>query len=578
MRKTTFSRIVLSLVVFNFLVLCTAWSQPIITKDKVEFITLEYQKDAIDSLSKQINLALKTSAHENLLDALWSLSNLYSRNDRPEESIEVLKLFISYAEDYNQQHRAGKAMANIGIQLYSMKRYPEAIEALKKAVAYRQDTDSKMVVSLELMYLGRCYQAIKKFEEAQDYLQEALAVEAELEHPTPQIIILEQLALLFMDQQQYPEAISFYERSVALAQQEQLTHKVVSGRLGLAEVYELTGQFNRSMEVLLKNTHNLPQLSFKLQQAYYQRLMSLGQKMGDFRSALQASQAVLSLKDSIHQAEKKLDLKEFQTLAQASEAKVVSKEKLLIEQKNKVLRWRLATGSLLSLSLILGAWAYSIWKSNKQKKLTNELKQKIFNLQMNPHFFFNALTAIQEYIYTGQSKEAVRHLGYLGQLFRKTLEFSRQETITIEEEVGFLKNYLSLQQIRYENGFQFLIDFPEELKQVHIPPMLVQPFVENSLEHGAFSKRPDSQVKIIGKAENGMISIYIEDNGQGFSSLNITPQVEKNKKSLATLITKERLSHLFGKQAALRIESIQDQGTLVHLQIPLNKLAFGTGS
>ena len=115
-----------------------------------------------------------------------------------------------------------------------------------------------------------------------------------------------------------------------------------------------------------------------------------------------------------------------------------------------------------------------------------ELEQKALRLQMNPHFIFNALNSIQSLIGTGKEKEARYYLAKFSRLMRQILDNSRKTSITLQEEIQTLENYLLVEQFCSNNRFLYEINCEPELETdfIQIPPMLIQPFVENAIKHG----------------------------------------------------------------------------------------------
>jgi len=178
------------------------------------------------------------------------------------------------------------------------------------------------------------------------------------------------------------------------------------------------------------------------------------------------------------------------------------------------------------------------------------LQLKALRAQMNPHFIFNALNSIQEFITNQKATEAATHLAHFARLMRQSLDYSEREAITLEEEIDFLNNYLTLNQaLRYSEPFSFELHVDEELEEdlITLPAMLVQPYVENALEHGIrLVKQGHIQVLFSSPEEDeDTLLITIQDNGVGRQKA--AEQVKSRKsdhKSMGTDITKHRLELL----------------------------------
>jgi len=199
--------------------------------------------------------------------------------------------------------------------------------------------------------------------------------------------------------------------------------------------------------------------------------------------------------------------------------------------------------------------------------------------QMNPHFVYNALNSIQNYIYKGDKENANFYLTRFSKLMRNSLEMSKLELITIEEEVKFIKNYLQLEQMRFEEKFDYSINIDDTVNpRDKVPPLLVQPLVENCIKHAFKNIDYKGFIQIDFHRYSDHLSILIIDNGLGMQKeISSKP---KSHRSISTTIIKERLNILNAtkpdKQADLIIESTKkkdkfkaNKGTIAKLILPI---------
>ena len=196
---------------------------------------------------------------------------------------------------------------------------------------------------------------------------------------------------------------------------------------------------------------------------------------------------------------------------------------------------------------------------NSQRNL--ELEQKLLRSQMNPHFIFNSLTSIQNYIYKEKPELAASYLGKFAKLMRLILENSRQEYIPFSKEIETLQLYLELQKVRFADKFDFqiVIDPLIDQDEVSIPPMFAQPFIENSLEHGIVHKSEQGQIKISFSLQDDYILFEVEDNGIGRAkAAQINKALKTGHHSYATTITEERLALIHEKSSLKEMVSIVD--------------------
>jgi len=247
-------------------------------------------------------------------------------------------------------------------------------------------------------------------------------------------------------------------------------------------------------------------------------------------------------------------------------------------------RWWFILLVLLSLIAVIILAVLNRAKDLIKEKKTRELEHRFLRSQMNPHFIFNSLGAIQSYIFKNKPLDAGKYLSNFSELIRLILDNSRHEKIPLEKEIITLKHYLELQKLRFPDKLDFHFEIDENLntESIKIPPMMLQPFIENSIEHGFKKAKSVGMITIRIHKENNFIVMETEDNGIGI----IASEKEKNTKrepefhSLATKITRERIHNLNKrKKEKIKLDIIDLstlkqalKGTRVSIRIPLNHL------
>ncbi|WP_347173223.1 sensor histidine kinase [Polaribacter uvawellassae] len=215
------------------------------------------------------------------------------------------------------------------------------------------------------------------------------------------------------------------------------------------------------------------------------------------------------------------------------------------------------------------------------EKQINELKLTSLLSQMNPHFIFNALNSIKLYIINNESKNAAHYLNKFSKLIRKILEASTAKEVTLQEELETMDLYMTIENIRFSNEIDFQISINENinLKNIKVPPLILQPFLENAIWHGLSSKKDDKKIMLsIHKIDVGHIQITIKDNGIGrTASAKIKSDKSINRKSIGIQLTEDRLSNfvknLKHKYSIIYEDLVQNNkaiGTNVVLKIPLS--------
>lgn len=207
----------------------------------------------------------------------------------------------------------------------------------------------------------------------------------------------------------------------------------------------------------------------------------------------------------------------------------------------------------------------------------SESELKALKAQMNPHFIFNALNSIQELFFLGDKRLANEHLGKFSDLTRKILSTSSKKNISLEEETEMLDKYLSLESMRFVDHFEFHIQFHFDetlIDEVMLPPMLIQPYVENAIKHGLMHITSSRMLKIdfyLDEKES-ILSCEIEDNGIGRKkSSEINAAKYKGHESFSTSANAKRLALLnHSAQHKIGVEYVDlEPGTRVIIFIPV---------
>ena len=249
----------------------------------------------------------------------------------------------------------------------------------------------------------------------------------------------------------------------------------------------------------------------------------------------------------------------------------------------------------LILASVFGLiWLYFRWRLQQKeaqriaevdkilidKKITN-LRLENLRSQMNPHFIFNALNSIQDYIISNEKELASSYLVKFSRLIRMYLDYSQQNEITLEEELNALKLYLELEKVRFEDELEYTISVDNQLKtkQIKVPSLFIQPYVENALKHGLLHKLNDRKLQIEAKIiQQNKLEITVEDNGIGRAQSEKLKRPNQQHKPFATKANEERV-HLYKnklkRDIAITTNDLYDEndvaaGTKVVITMPIH--------
>lgn len=238
-------------------------------------------------------------------------------------------------------------------------------------------------------------------------------------------------------------------------------------------------------------------------------------------------------------------------------------------------------GLTLTIILIIASIIVIVYLRFRNIKFDRDrvvTEQQLLRSQMTPHFIFNSLSVIQGMVLNQEENKASIYLSKFSKLMRLILENSRNKTVSLDNELQTLNYYLELQNIRFQNRFTYKISIDDRinLKELFIPPMIIQPFVENITEHAFNPQKKEGEITIDIQKYDSHITCKIIDNGIGINA--VKKAVKNQRKSLSTTITLERLQHLskeFKTNASVLIQdrsNFNEQGTIVSLNIPFKQI------
>ncbi len=320
-------------------------------------------------------------------------------------------------------------------------------------------------------------------------------------------------------QKDYKEAIPYLEKSIEEAdKKEDLTVKKDATKK-LTDVYVESGNFSEAKKTFDQYVKTVDQLYIKKEQ-------EISQAARFNKSIAEKQNRITTL-----ETDRKL------TLSQVE----------LSQEKNK--RQLLIIYSLIGGVFLLILTAYLMFKYIKQQKLANNLLAlKSLRSQMNPHFIFNALNSVNSFIATNDERTANKYLSDFSKLMRAVLENSEEDFIPLQKEIELIELYTKLEHFRFKDKFEYKIEVDKtiDIEAYQIPPMLLQPYIENAVWHGLRYKNEMGLLEIsITKKQIGVIAITIADNGIGrkkSKSLKTENQQKHNSKGLGNI--KKRVSIL----------------------------------
>lgn len=517
--------------------------------------------------------------------AASSLSQFFTKmNDKSSALIYASKAMMLSKIDKNplSSGHAYMAMANY-INNFGQKQ--SACGYFQRALKYFIAANQLFGTCKCYMHLGSYYIDINDLDSAKTCYLNALKLAKQSNHIMTQSAIYSIIAHIYQLDNKMERALVFQRKALKLRKEYGNLPLTGSSLSNIGTVYTNIGNYPKALEYfhaglkIAKLVGHTDYIKYN-----YQHIYELYISSKNYKKALEYNLLLSAINDTILQNDARQKFAEINYIHEVGQKQnaigLLSKENEMQNLRLKQTRVTIyVLGAIILLFLIIVVLLDIKAKLNARHRQM-DIEQKLLRSQMNPHFIFNALVAIQSFIYKKESGEAAKYLSSFARLIRLVLSNSREEFVTLKCEIETLSNYLLLQKLRFENKFDYtmVVDPRLDSELIYVPPMLAQPFVENAIEHGIFGMEAQGHIVIIIRKKDNSILIEVNDNGIGRKKgTELRKKSDKTHESLALRITEERISSLnrkYSSRTSLHITDIlndkkEQAGTSVLLTIPL---------
>ncbi|MEY8780487.1 histidine kinase [Allomuricauda sp. XS_ASV26] len=364
------------------------------------------------------------------------------------------------------------------------------------------------------------------------------------------------IANAYIAQDKLDEAIPYLEKSIVEANRDDDLVVQKDATRTLSEVYRNKGEYNKALESYQDYVAVVDSLYVRKEQ--------------EIASAAQFNREIANTQNRISSLEQERELNQ-------SKYSLAVTEQQLYEETSKRQKWIIY--SLIFGIALMALTAYLYYRSNKQQKLANNLLAlKSLRTQMNPHFIFNALNSVNNYIAKSDERSANRFLSEFSVLMRSVLENSEEDFIPLAKELQLLQLYVKLEHSRFSDKFYYEINVDQhiDVDAFQIPPMLLQPYIENAIWHGLRYKEEKGMLKIVlRQLTKDMVEIRIEDNGIGrkkSAELKTTNQKKQKSKGMGNIQKRiQILNDMYKNRVEVSISDLNQDRTGTKVSLKLKK-------
>ncbi len=442
---------------------------------------------------------------------------------------------------------------------YSNGDYISSLSFLNNSVEFLKKDKDSMALSSTYNNIAIIYKNMTDYEKAISYNTKSLNLSIASHDPVGVGKSYSNLGRIYEEQVNIEKALDFYNKAIEHNTKNNLSNSIPYRNI--ADIYIKRKEFDKADTVLLNalKIENRNKNYSEIKKIYSTLLKNaiLNQafiKALEYMTNLQEINVINNKKTN----EEKSKMLENQYKLFQSKSEV--NQLIRISNKNKII-FGISFGSLILLFLV---W----YQINKNKQLVNQreklnLEQIVLRSQMNPHFIFNALSAIQNSLLDHEPLKSATYLSRFAKLIRQNFDFINQSTISLEDEINALENYMDTQKMRFKDKFDYeiIVDQDINITLLEVPPLLIQPFIENSIEHGFKNKKDKGLIIIKIYRNENKICYEIIDNGSGFKASN------QSKREHALDIFKKRLKLLGNNDEKSFIISSSPEGTKIKFSL-----------
>jgi tetratricopeptide (TPR) repeat protein len=587
-------------------------------------------KGDLDSSQKYSTLALKyfeeAGDYRGIINSLNALSYLARQRQDLNQAITYIEQAISVASEVKDTLPLADATNSLGNIYKEMALFSQAIDSYFEALRLWEHKGDSAGMSVAYGSIGLAYYFQKDYDIALEFCRKHLSLSQKRNDLWEVSKINNTIAQIYNSEGLYDSALFYQRKSLTLNRgmnypsgEASSCHNIAATLLHLSQSDSARWYINRAMDIAAEINMPIPP-------EFYITLGNIEQSLGKYRLAfassfkayslgverelpLIVSDASLLLSDIYSKTGRKdlaySYLKKHMQLSDSisndeflkqvtrmeiqydfdkkqKEAEFIQmQEKLVRDQKIKQQDLLLKGLAILLVLIALFSLLYLRHTRLRAKYSQIDLEQRLLRAQMNPHFIFNSLCAIQDLIITDKPQKANAFLTKIARLMRNILENSREEYVALYNEIETLRLYLDVQQLRFENGFEYSINIDQSIdaENISVPPMLAQPCVENSIEHGLLPGKGKGWIDINYTIRDGLMVLEVTDNGIGREkAAEVSPVVKKH--SISTKLTEKRLEHfrkiLKEKNISYKIIDLYKEGaatgTKVVMMLPFKKI------
>lgn len=522
------------------------------------------------------------------------LAAAYEGAKKYPQAIAEYREFLSLAQQKQSATDERLAKENLARVLFNNKQYTEANAFYQQLLVSFRSANQETKVSEMYELIGKCYAGQNDTAQALKYFGLAGIVADNYGNETDQSVSWQNVGRSYNSIGEYDKSNEYEKRAKKINQKNGDNQRVLDNNSNIAGNYLFMNKANEAIPFLQENlvlSNQTGQIkstgeTHKALSEAYAKLGKFEQAKASFDQYRQVQEQLLAekesqLQDLVNQnsqfsdkenqialliKDKELDEKQISLLQKESNLKAEN-----ARQQKRINYILAALLVLMLLGLVM------LYRSTKQKQIANKLLSiRSLRSQMNPHFIFNSLNSVNSFISKSDDRSANKYLSEFARLMRTVLEHSKKDFVLLSAELEVLERYLNLEHLRFKDHFDYVFEVDEnlEIDRLLIPPMMVQPYIENAIWHGLRYKEEKGMLAVKFWKKNNAVLIEIKDNGIGRKrSEELKTKNQKMGKSTGISNTNGRIKllneiHNIHVKCSITDLDENETGTSVSIELP----------
>lgn len=561
-------------------------------------------REALVYLNDYIRYVERKGDSSRVAGGLYQVGNIYSRLGDYDKSLKAYYRSLAIEQSADNAYSIGYTLNTIATVLKETGKHTDAEAIYKRALHIFDSLDERWDQTDVLVNLGNLYTETGRLDVARTYYNDALRIDRQTGKLDGVALSLANIAFLFDKMRQYDSALVYHLQGLSIREGLPSKEGIARSLIGVGLGYKQLKEYGMARRYLNRAHDLVTTLGSKpMKKDVYEHLSALHAAENNFEKTYRFHLLYSGVSDSLLSEQRSRQLNEMQTRYETAEKDqqiaLLASEKQISQieaQRQAAIRKTLIAG-LVATGLLAGLIIYIFRQRFINQQLVSlkneavreaefnlqvsELEMKALRAQINPHFLFNCMNAINRMILDGENKEASNYLAKFSKLIRMILENAGSASVSLEQDLLLLESYIQLEMLRFRAriSYRIIVDEVVDRENTFVPSMILQPYVENAIWHGLMHKTDGEQgvLTIQIRQKDHLLHCSIEDNGIGREkSRQLQGKSVLKNKSIGMKITEERLRLISRgrEEQVVKIIDIKDAqdrptGTRVEVLIPI---------